>query len=207
MTLVRTTETEDVTVREIREIVGTYTRDLAQPAERLPEADIPVLRELLTRLEKTGSGDLFAEIVGSADPGDRVLVSPRAALPLLDVAPPVQRNVIGSVTGRLESLNVHERREASVYNELDGDRVVVSFPEEDYVRVHAALRQRVEIFGVITEDADGRPMRLRLEDLERLPSDDELPTLGSLAGSIPDLTGNDSAEEYLMERRRELGLG
>lgn len=207
MTLVRTTETEDVSEREIREAVETYTRDLAYPAERLPEADIPMLRELLTGLQKTGSGSLLAELEGSAQRDDRVVVEPSAALPLLNVTTPGLHQIIGSVTGMLESLNVHARREASIYNELDRRRVVVSFPEADYPRVHAALRRRVEAFGVVQEDADGRPLRIRLQDLEVLPDDDDLPSLGSLAGSMPNLTGETTAEEYLARNRRELGLG
>ncbi len=115
--------------------------------------------------------------------------------------------MIGSVTGRLESLNVPGRREASLWNELDQRRVVVSFVERDYERVHRALRQRVEAFGVIQEDADGRALRTRLQDLEVLPNDDELPRLSSLAGYMPDLTGGATAEEHLESNRRALGLG
>lgn len=207
MTLVRATGTEDVSERDIREIIETYTRDLAHPAERLPEDDIPVLRDLLTQLQRTASGGLLAAIEGSTQRDDRVVVEPSAALPMLNVTPPGLHHVIGSVTGTLESINVHGKREASLYNELDRRRVVVSFPEADYTRVHTALRRRVEVFGVVQEDADGRPIRLRLQDLEVLLNDDQLPSLGSLAGSMPDLTGGGTAEEHLARNRRELGLG
>jgi hypothetical protein len=107
----------------------------------------------------------------------------------------------------LESLNVHGRREASVWNELDQRRVVISFPEAFYGRVHLALRQRVEAFDVLVEDDDGRPLRLRLQDLEVLANDDDLPSLSSLVGSMPDITGGVSLEEYLARSHRELGLG
>lgn len=207
MTLVRTTETFDVSEREIREIIETYTRDLADPAERLPEDDIPVLRELLMRLQKTESGGLLAELEGSTQRDDRVVVEPSIALPLLNVTAPGLHHVIGSVTGMLESINVHGKREASLYNELDRRRVIVSFPEADYLRVHAALRRRVEVFGMLQEDADGRPLRLRMQDLEVLLSDDQLPSLGSLAGSMPNLTGGATAEEHLDRNRREFGFG
>lgn len=207
MTLVRTTETSDVSEREIREIIETYTRDLAHPAARLPEEDIPVLRELLMRLQKTESGGLLAELEGSTQRDDRMVVEPSVALAMLSVTTPGPHHVIGSVTGMLESINVHGKREASLYNELDRRRVIVSFPEADYLRVHAALRQRVEVLGMLQEDADGRPLRLRMQDLEVLVSDDQLPSLGSLAGSMPDLTGGATAEEHLDGNRRELGFG
>lgn len=207
MTLVRATETDAVTERDIREIIETYARDLANPAERLPDEDKPVLRELLTQLQETDSGNLLAELEGSTAFEDRVIVEPSLALPALSIAIPAPHHVIGSVIGTLESLNVHGKREASLYNELDRRRVVVSFPEVDYTRVHAALRRRVEIFGMVQEDPDGRPLRLRLQDLTVMRGDDELPTLGSLAGSMPNLTRDTTAEEHLERNRRELGLG
>lgn len=135
-----------------------------------------------------------------------MIVEPTLALPALSIAIPAPHHVIGSVIGTLESLNVHGKREASLYNELDRRRVVVSFPEVDYTRVHAALRRRVEIFGMVQEDPNGRPLRLRLQDLTVMRADDELPTLGSLAGSMPNLTRDTTAEEHLERNRRELGL-
>ncbi len=209
VTLVRAETTSDVVERELREIVETYARDLAEPAERLPQDDVPVLRDLLQDLQRTGSGSLLVEVEGGPDKPARAraLVEPELVLPTLVAQRPMRQQVIGSVTGRLESLNVHARREASLWNELDQRRVVVSFPEEDYQRVHAALRRRVEVFGILQEDADGRPLRVRLQDLEVLVDDDELPTLSSLVGSMPNLTGGLTPEEYLEHNRRELGLG
>lgn len=207
ITLISTAETEDVNTREIKEVAETYTRDLTNPVDRLPPDDIPILREALARLQKTKSGGLLAELVDSSRPDDMVILDPDAALPLLNVAPPVPNYVIGSVTGMLESLNVHGKREAAVYNELDRRRVVVSFAEPDYDRVHGALRRRVEVFGAVQEDADGRPLRVRMQDIELLLTDDDLPTLASIAGSMPDLTGGATAAEHLARNRRELGLG
>lgn len=102
---------------------------------------------------------------------------------------------------------MHGRREAGLYEEIDNRRVVVTFPETLYERVRAALRTRVEAFGVLTEDTDGRPLRVRLHSLEAMPSDDELPTLSSLVGAVPSLTDGLSAAQYLERSRREVGLG
>ncbi len=207
LTQVRTSATKEVSDLDLFEIAETYTRDLGDPARRLPVDDVPLLRELLLGLERTNSGSLIAENQSSKDPTAAVVVNPQDTLRQLNVLAPARHEVIGSVTGRLESLNVHAKREAALYNELDRRRVVVSFPESDYDRIHAALRSRVEIFGVITEDADGRPLRMRMEDIEAFRADDDLPTLGSLAGGLPDLTGGASPEEYLESNRQKLGLG
>jgi hypothetical protein len=206
LTHVEARPTEDVTERELQEVVETYSADLRDPGERLPPEDMPVLRALLEELARTDSGALFLQRPDTPD-ATRVRLPPASVLPLLDVPARELHKVIGSVTGTLESLNVHAKREASLYNELDRRRVVVTFPESAYERVHAALRRRVEVFGVVQEDADGRPLRVRLQDIDVLTADEDLPPLSSLFGSQPDLTGDLKAEEYLRKNRRELGLG
>jgi hypothetical protein len=206
MTLLRASATSAVTGEDLRELVDTYTRDLRAPADRLPAEDLPVLREVLLQLQKYGVGSLVAQVDGAPEES-RVVVEPEATLQTLVVARPAQLRVIGSVVGRLERLNMHQRREAALWNELDQRSVVVTFAEEFYQRVHGALRQRVEVFGTIVEDADGRPLRIRLQDLEVLASDENLPTLSSLVGSMPDITGGAPAQEYLARSRREFDLG
>jgi hypothetical protein len=205
LTMLGTSPTEDVTLAELREIVDTYALDLEDPVGRLPEDDLPLLRDLLTGLERTASGSLFTQRPGG---GPRVVVAPALVLPLLETRTDrPQFKVIGSVSGTLESLTVHAKREASLYNDFDKRRVVVSFAEVDYPRVHAALRKRVEVHGVLQEDIAGRPLRIRLQDMEVLPQDDDLPTLSSLVGSMPDLTAGLSPDEHLERNRGEMGLG
>jgi len=207
VTLVRPDTTGDITEHQLREIIETFTRDLAAPAERLPEEDVPILRNVLQELQRTNSGALLAALEG-LDDGEgspASVVDPVVVLPTL-VEQRSRRPVIGSVVGRLDSLNVHGKREASLWNELDQRRVVVTFAEDAYSRVHAALRRRVEVFGLVQEDADGRPLRVRLQDLELLARDEDLPTLRSLAGSMPTLTGALTPEDYLEQQRRGLGL-
>jgi len=208
VTLVRPDTTGDVTEHQLREIIETYTRDLADPAERLPEEDVPILRNVLQELQRTNSGALLAALEGPGD-GERSpasVVDPVVVLPTLVEQRLRRQPVIGSVVGRLDSLNVHGKREASLWNELDQRRVVVTFAEDAYSQVYAALRRRVEVFGLVQEDADGRPLRVRLQDLELLARDEDLPTLRSLAGSMPTLTGALTPEDYLEQQRRGLGL-
>jgi hypothetical protein len=130
LTMLGTSPAEDVTLAELREIVDTFALDLEDPVGRLPEDDVPLLRDLLTGLERTASGSLFTQRRGA---GLRVVVTPAQVLPLLDTRTErPQFKVIGSVSGTLESLTVHAKREASLYNDFDKRRVVVSFAEVDY---------------------------------------------------------------------------
>lgn len=197
---------EGISISELRAVASTYVRDLQHPTDRLLDEDVALLKELLEPLEQTGSGSFAAGIEGAPD-DEEALLAPHVVLPLLIDLPPERHQVIGSVVGKLDGLNLHGRREAGLYDDLDGRRVVVTFPETLYEQVIAAMRARVEAFGLLTEDADGRPMRVRLQSIEAMTADDELPTLSSLVGSVPELTGGLSAAEYLERSRRKIGLG
>lgn len=188
MTLVRAEAPPTVTLPELREVLETYRDDLADPARRLPDDDVPVLRRVLTHLQQSGSGSLIAQLDHLPDSA-RVVVEPARTLAALE-SPRTTRFVIGSVVGRLDSLKVHRRLEASLWTEVPGRRVAVVFAEAAYDAVHSAMRKRVELFGEVQEDADGRPVQVRLTDpgdVEVLPDDRQLPTLSSIFGTLPDM--------------------
>lgn len=204
MTLVEAAPTADVTAGELRDIIGSYETDLREPARRLPTEDLALLRTTLEALRDTNSGALYVR--RESEPPSRALrLNPVDVLPTIAAPSRSRQRTIGSVVGQLDSVNVHGKREASLWSELDRRRVVVTFPESTWNQVHAAMRRRVEVFGVVTEDADGRPERIRLQELEVLPGDDELPTLASIFGTV-DLPEGMSPAEYLEQVREGFGL-
>src|SRR5690606_29233704 len=64
----------------------------------------------------------------------------------------VQRRSLGSVIGRLDSISVHKRRLAGVWDSITGLRVEVTFTDNQVQEIKNALGKRVEIFGLITRD-------------------------------------------------------
>lgn len=204
MTLVEAAPTPDVTEGELRDIIGSYALDLAEPASRLPTDDLNLLRSTLEALRDTKSGSFYVRRE-SEPPSRAVRLDPAVVLPAIAAPSRARQRTIGSVVGQLDSVNVHGKREASLWSELDRRRVVVTFPEAAWPQVHAAMRRRVEVFGVVTEDADGRPERIRLQELEVLPGDDELPTLSSVFGTV-DLPEGVTPEQHLEQGREGFGL-
>ena len=205
LTMLEASPTEEVTLAELWEMVDTYAFDFADPIGRLPEDDVPILRELLAGLDRTASGSLFTQRVGG---GPRVTTAPAQVLPLLQTpADRPQLRVIGSVIGTLESLAVHTKREASFYNDVDKRRVLVLLPRPTMSACTLPCANELRFFGVLQEDSAGRPLRVRLQDIEVLPPDDDLPTLSSLIGSMPTLTGGLTPDEYLERNRGEMGRG
>jgi hypothetical protein len=115
--------------------------------------------------------------------------------------------VRGSVIGRVVAINLHGRREATLYDDLDGARVVLSFGEQLVEQIRSALRRRVEALGDVTEDEEGRPLRVRLQQVELLPADEDMRPLAELVGLFPDLTHGQDSTEWIQGQRREGGHG
>jgi hypothetical protein len=167
------------------------------------------LHELAVELGRQGTGELVATYLDAPD-------QPRAVVQPLELAeepddvdriPGGVTTVRGSVIGRIDAINLHERREATLYDDLDGARVVLSFGEPMVEQIRTALRRRAEAFGDIIEDKEERPERVRLHQLELLPPDDDLRPLADLVGLFPELTGEQDSTEWIQEQRREGGHG
>ena len=165
------------------------------------------LRGLAIDLGRYGISTLTAVYVDGAEQPQGVL---RPMEPEPDpLSPRLARTqkARGSVIGRIEAINLHDRQEATLWDEIGQNRVVVAFPEESFEQVRGALRRRVEASGELTEDDDGRPMRMRLEQLDVLPGDEELRPLADLVGLLPNLTNGEDPTDWLRNQRREGGYG
>ena len=208
-TVLKAAPTAEVSDEDLSRVIEAYrsgAAELTAGAEEPPPfygtAALRSYRELTSELRASSVGD-FVVVTDQLEP---------LVVPVDAPTPPVLRRleevfeVEGSVVGRIEAINLHERREATLWSELDGVRVVVRFPEALYDQVHAALRQRVEGIGQLTEDWQGRPLRLKLRELVVLPDHADGPTLESLIGALPDLTQGRDPYEWLEDQRREMGL-
>ncbi len=110
---------------------------------------------------------------------------------------------IGSIIGALDTVSVHGKYEARLWPERGGLSVPVQFQPDQVELVKEHLGARVEATGWLRRDTAGRPVQLRLRDLERLRSFKDSPPLSGLIGLDPDFTGGKSAVEYLKEIRGE----
>lgn len=109
---------------------------------------------------------------------------------------------LGSVIGRLDTASTHSNLVAALWTDLHGERVEVRFAERDKEVIRAAWDKRVEVVGLITSNAWGRPTSIGMTGLEVLPTVEESPPLTDLIGADPDMTGDLTVEEHL-ERLRD----
>ena len=64
-----------------------------------------------------------------------------------------------------------------------------------------ALGHRVLVAGIVHSNARGEPIRVSAETLRILSETPALPSISSLGGQYPDLTGDLTTEEYVRSLR------
>src|ERR1700690_2864041 len=73
----------------------------------------------------------------------------------------------GHVKGRLESLNLHNCREFTIYPSIPGFSIPCSFPEALYDEVHRAVNKNVTVFGILSFRPDRAiPERVQVKRIE-----------------------------------------
>lgn len=110
----------------------------------------------------------------------------------------------GFITGRLERVNLHNKREFVLYPSVSGTRVVCDFEETLFEDVRRGLKRNVRVSGTMSFHPERAfPERVRVKSLEILPDDSELPKLADLKGMSPEATGELSSVEFVRKIRDE----
>ena len=156
-------------------------------------------------------------VAGSLRSGDdeyEVLITSKATDDTARISHPMAKQInqllqkerisVGSIEGKLELISVHEgSRKFNVYHDVTGRAVQCDLPRDLERQVVEALGNRVIVSGAIHRNLNGTPVRVRVEGLRVLPVRSEEPTIDELMGSIPDLTGDLSTEEFVRMIRDE----
>lgn len=121
--------------------------------------------------------------------GESVSLLPEMKKPVQEAAEG-RYQALGSLEGRVEAMSVHGDGlfSCTAYSFLSDEPVRCSFAPELYDRVYRLFRQPVVIRGVFNTRADGEVTSMRMERIDPLPSEDELPTVEDLIGLFVDET-------------------
>lgn len=103
---------------------------------------------------------------------------------------------IGSVSGRVEALNIHKKRVFYVYPVSGPTRVACRFPKDMFDQVQAAIGRYVTVHGEIDYDDTGTfPALVAVDRIET--HEGERPRLRDLFGAVPNLTGGMESAAYI----------
>ena len=109
-----------------------------------------------------------------------------------------ERVTIGSVEGKLELVSGHKGdRKFNVYHSITGKAVRCDLSLALEKEVIDALGKQVVVSGKVHRNLNGDPVKVAVEKLRVRHENRQIPTLDELMGSIPDLTGNLSTEEFI----------
>lgn len=116
-----------------------------------------------------------------------------------------EQSVEGTIDGRLEAINVHSGQNVfTIYPLIGPKRVLCRFPARLEQQAIRALTRRVEVSGALKYREGARfPHAVTVQNLEMMPSNDELPTLMDLRGIAPNATGDLSSEDFVRMLRDE----
>lgn len=104
---------------------------------------------------------------------------------------------LGTVSGQLDSISVHSRNMFSVWRSRDNRRFECEFNDDLFEDARKLLSKTVAVYGLIHEGrtAQSRGRVTKISSIREVVSREPISTL-SLYGSIPDLKGNLSDDEY-----------
>ena len=109
----------------------------------------------------------------------------------------------GSVEGTLETVSIHRGSRFTIYHSRTKKAIRCDIPQGSELLDHAkeALGSRVLIAGILHTNAIGEPTRIAAETLRILRERHELPSIASLGGKYPDLTGDLTTNDFIRNIR------
>lgn len=153
------------------------------------------LQEIASALRRDGVDHELVVSSGATDKKGRIL-HPMARQISQMLAK--ERVSLGSIEGRVELVSVHQGdRKFNVYHAVTGKAVKCDLPADLEDEVIVAMKRRVVVSGVIYRNLRDAPVRVKVNGIRVLPEVHELPSLDELMGSVPDLTGSLSTEEFI----------
>lgn len=112
--------------------------------------------------------------------------------------------IMGSLTGRLEKINLHNTTQFNMYPPIGPARVSCDFPPNLKQAVKDALDETVTVSGRLRYKKWYKfPYAVSVDRIRKHAPQDLVPSLNSLRGIFPDATGNVSSEEFVRKARDE----
>ena len=110
----------------------------------------------------------------------------------------------GTLRGRLDAINVHQRPHFSIYPVTGPAKVRCLYQEEQIPDIGRYLGRYVEVEGTLHFHGDEVfPHEIIVSTLRAMPDPRGLPRADELVGSLPDVTGGLDVLDYLAELRAE----
>lgn len=109
---------------------------------------------------------------------------------------------VGELTGFIDAINVHREPVFFLYPVLGPTRVRCLFDRSLLEQVRSSLKRYVSVFGLIEyPEGSSFATRVTVDRIEEHPDERDLPSIESLFGSVPGLTGELDSVAYIRRYR------
>ena len=163
----------------------------------LTERGMSAARRIAQRIGREGMSGVVV-----SSPDRRVTISERSSENMSALLPE-QDESLGSAEGTLETISIHRGQRFVVYHSRTKKAIRCDIPAGSVLldQATAALGSRVVVGGRLHTNARGEPVRIAVEELHALREESKLPSISSLAGKYPDITGDLTTEQYIRNLR------
>ena len=192
------TDKEDIIFETVNKVIG-YFKALSDNIPLPVEMNQQLLGHYKTFSDKVQKGILTVSLKSETDTV-KVSENVKAAIEAVTLS---EIKSIGTVEGRLEFLNIHANQNMfRIYSAVPPEKVNCFFPPDKIEEAREALGRKIRVLGeLIYPKGNDFPRDVRVETIELLPDDDDLPSLMDLRGIAPDITGDLSSEEFVRTLR------
>ena len=109
----------------------------------------------------------------------------------------------GSVEGTLETVSLQGSSRFTIYHSRTKKAIRCDIPKGSDLLDQAkeALGSRVLVAGLLHTNVCGEPLRILANTLRIFPENHELPSITSLGGRYPDMTGDVTTMDFIRSMR------
>lgn len=90
----------------------------------------------------------------------------------------------GAVMGKIETVSEHGNAKFIIFQPIDSNAVHCVVSPERLPSIVSAFGKRAEVYGLVRYGKDGKPKRIKVEDVIVFPDDTELPTAFDVMGLL-----------------------
>ena len=148
----------------------------------LPPRAIYAVRDLASLPAKINQIGITSVTIGNGT-GKRLPVTSKSA-DFLNKNIGTQKTSIGSIEGKLSTITERGKFQFVVYDALSDRGVNCFVPADKNKEAHAAFGRRVNVFGTVQYDKDGRPLSIQVKTIRLLRDLTELPPIAFFKGIL-----------------------
>jgi hypothetical protein len=184
--------------RDVVEVITTGLRQIDSSPDSIPAFFTPRALEGAKRLVSV-LNDGIERIALRSPQGELVTPTQRVAANVDELIQDYEE--LTTFEGPLEAVTLRGKRIFYIWDPIDG-RISCRFPEDMLDEVRTLLGHRASVYGRARFSSTGKPLFIQVEEVERLPSQEELPKVKNLK-PINITNGLDSVEYVRRQRDGE----